>query len=368
MEILSFSNDIRPGTLKVTGRDLNYSNNLTILKNETKNYHQIKIKTIRPSRHEISRCSFQDDDDDREIETSSSNESEIEEIKTDDSFKSLKNFNTKDKSNHEKLPKINTFIRDLDIDSEKKYFDLLYLDQAKFLISSCPKNSLVRCKIKVVKNFYTEYFLYLEDKENSNEPLCFTRRKKSLASSAYSFKTKGKNNEVIKLGELHSNLKRNKYALIGCYDSEESEFEDLNNEEIKNNNHHESEKLNKNYFSLFFNNKMMGDLRPKEIFMEMNMYQENLAIMTTNKIFLKEQLLTKRPEYDPESKTFIMDFNGRAELPSTNNIQLILKDDTNKKVALQIGKLKEKTYSLDFSYPFSIFSAFGLAVSCLSHN
>ena len=78
-------------------------------------------------------------------------------------------------------------------------------------------------------------------------------------------------------------------------------------------------------------------------------------------------LVTKNAEWDHETKAYYLEFEGRAEEPSINNLQIV--DGSSKQnVVLQLGKMNSKCFCLDYKYPFNAFTAFGLAVSCLSRN
>lgn len=288
----------------------------------------------------------------------------------DDHFDSLPNI----KKSYDFKTKIYSFGQNEDQYLENKYYAILQKDQTKFLITCCPKETLVRCNIRVEKRIYSEYLLYLEsDHYDPNEPISFTKHKKSVISSAYSFKTTdfSRYNEIVKLGELHSNLKRSNYDLIGWYEDKQDESDhdhSYDEEKTVEEGSAELRKKHKKYFELNFTNKLIGDLKPKDVNVVLNLFRENLASLRPNKGYKRKYLVSKHPEYDPKSKTYTMDFKDRALLPSTNNVQITDKNDPYQNVVLQIGKIKEKTYTLDFTYPFSIFSAFGFAVSCLTHN
>ncbi|RNA27207.1 tubby-related 3 isoform X1 [Brachionus plicatilis] len=274
----------------------------------------------------------------------------------DDDFENFETHSSTKKS-YDYKTKIYSFDLNEDRYLEKKYFGILLRDQAKFLITCCPKETLVRCNIRVEKRMYSEYFLYLEsDQYDPNEPICFTKHKKSVISSAYSFKTTdfSRYNEIVKLGELHSNLKRSNYDLIGWYEHRQDESDHDHSYDEEKTVQDEPRQKHKKYFELNFNNKLIGDLKPKDVNVVLNLFRENLAPLKPNKEFKKKNLVSKHAEFDPKTKTFTMDFKDRAQMPSTNNIQLTDKNDPYKNIVLQMGKIKEKTYTLDFTYPFKV--------------
>lgn len=296
----------------------------------------------------------------------------ISHLNDDDEYENFESCSTVKKS-YDFKTKIYSFNQNEDQYLEEKYFRLLQKDQPKFILTCCPKETLIRCNIHVEKKMYSEYVLYLESAQyDPNEPIGFTKHKKSVISSAYSLKTTdfSRYNEVVKLGELHSNLKRSNYDLIRWYENkeEESDHDRSYDEEKTDKDFIEANKKHKKYFELNFNNKLIGEIKPKDVNLVLNLFKENLASLSPNKLLKKKYIVSKHPKYDPKTKNFTLDFKDRAQLPSSNNVQLINKNDPYENVILQIGKVKDKKYTLDFTYPFSIFSAFGFAVSCLTHN
>eukprot|EP00798_Chlamydomonas_sp_ICE-L_P006328 gene6328-2952_t len=79
--------------------------------------------------------------------------------------------------------------------------------------------------------------------------------------------------------------------------------------------------------------------------------------------------VTKTAEYDESVKGASLDFKGRVKKSSLKNLQLVSWDsNTDKKgseVVLQFGKVDDNLFALDFAYPFSIESAFAIALSTI---
>lgn len=195
--------------------------------------------------------------------------------------------------------------------------------------------------------------------------------------------------EHIKFGKIFSNFSRSDYVLLGNQvdkdSDDESDFEEENDKQnheksdtkSRNGDHNEIPNKNK-FFDLHYNNKLIGKSKPKDIVLNLNLHhldQRELNTMKSHssissmfrKSVKKFVILTKNPEFDQQTKTYRLDFKGRAKLPSTNNLQMTNSDDS-KKVILQIGKYENKIYNVDFAYPFTAFTAFAFAISCLTRN
>ena len=78
-------------------------------------------------------------------------------------------------------------------------------------------------------------------------------------------------------------------------------------------------------------------------------------------------MVSKAPKWNEGEKytelgAYVLNFNGRAHTPSVKNFQLVGQKNENK-VHLQLGKVSEEIFYLDFEWPLSPFQAFGIAVS-----
>ncbi len=122
-------------------------------------------------------------------------------------------------------------------------------------------------------------------------------------------------------------------------------------------------------------NKVFGESKPKDIILDLTVNSvndmKNRELRRRESTFRRVNkhltLVTKKAEYDRATKTYRLDFEGRAKLPSTSNVQIVDEQYTDE-VLLQLGHMESKTYALDYKYPFCAFSAFGVAISCLSRT
>ena len=81
--------------------------------------------------------------------------------------------------------------------------------------------------------------------------------------------------------------------------------------------------------------------------------------------------INKSPILDKVKNKYQLNFQGRVTVPSIKNFQLIdLKEDNIDKdkyenIYIQFGKIGDDLFNLDVSYPFSIYQAFGIAISLI---
>jgi hypothetical protein len=77
-----------------------------------------------------------------------------------------------------------------------------------------------------------------------------------------------------------------------------------------------------------------------------------------------QRLVTKKPTWNDEVESLVLDFKGRNILSSAKNFQLALSQKPEH-VICQYGKIGPMTFSLDFKYPLSVIQAFGVSLTTL---
>lgn len=93
----------------------------------------------------------------------------------------------------------------------------------------------------------------------------------------------------------------------------------------------------------------------------------DIYLNTENMDCFNHKLMTKPPEYNTRHKSYMLDFKGRIKKSSSNNMQIINPNKADK-ILWQLGKMESKHYILDFRYPFTAFTAFATALSCLTRT
>ncbi|CAE7622208.1 TULP3 [Symbiodinium pilosum] len=77
-----------------------------------------------------------------------------------------------------------------------------------------------------------------------------------------------------------------------------------------------------------------------------------------------QQLITRKPVWNEQVQSLVLDFKGRNIVSSAKNFQLALRQKPQH-VICQYGKLGPTNFGLDFRYPMSVIQAFGAAMSTL---
>lgn len=122
-------------------------------------------------------------------------------------------------------------------------------------------------------------------------------------------------------------------------------------------------------FELTYSNRVIADDKPKDIKLKLKLDKNEVEKDRKGDGELIKWLVSKKPELDKKTKTYRLDFKGRAQLPSTSNLQLVLDGDSDSAVPVfQLGKLDKNEFAMDFSYPLTFFTAFGMALAALSRG
>mmetsp|Transcript_153823 Transcript_153823/g.271472 ORF Transcript_153823/g.271472 Transcript_153823/m.271472 type:complete len:304 (+) Transcript_153823:86-997(+) len=77
-----------------------------------------------------------------------------------------------------------------------------------------------------------------------------------------------------------------------------------------------------------------------------------------------QRLITKKPCWNDEVESLVLDFKGRHILSSAKNFQLALQQKPEH-VICQFGKIGTSTFSLDLRYPLSLAQAFSLSMTTI---
>jgi len=76
-------------------------------------------------------------------------------------------------------------------------------------------------------------------------------------------------------------------------------------------------------------------------------------------------LRNKLPSWNANINAYTLEFGGRALVPSVHNFQLISED---KSIVLQLGKVSDTEFNVDFKYPLSPYQAFTICLSVIDRT
>ena len=274
-------------------------------------------------------------------------------------------------------------------------FECLKYDTLDFIQMPAPRDIIIKCKLLCVKDVFREHIMYLESFKGFDLAVLKSKRKKMAAQIYYYIKGLQLNKDrksSIDFGRLNSTLNRKCFNLSSKVEQRTDTKKSL---QTLGQDQEDELSANKNFFDLRFNNRLFGPEKPKDFLIDAlindtssnNNNNNNDTTTTTRvrsfdrsssiesdsahqyfrRITQRMSMTNKKPEYDPLLKKYRLDFRGRANVASVNNIQIVDPKEPDR-IIFQLGKVKKYCYNLDYSYPLCAFQAFGIAISCLSRN
>ncbi|GFQ86982.1 tubby-related protein 3 [Trichonephila clavata] len=76
------------------------------------------------------------------------------------------------------------------------------------------------------------------------------------------------------------------------------------------------------------------------------------------------ELQNKKPQWNDESQSYVLNFHGRVNVASVKNFQIVHINDPDY-IVMQFGRVSDELFSLDYSFPMSAMQAFAIALSSL---
>ncbi|KAI9298886.1 brain tubby protein-like protein [Neoconidiobolus thromboides FSU 785] len=73
-------------------------------------------------------------------------------------------------------------------------------------------------------------------------------------------------------------------------------------------------------------------------------------------------LKNKAPQWNEETQSYVLNFNGRVTLASVKNFQIVHDFDLDY-IVMQFGRISMDTFTMDFQYPLCPLQAFSIALS-----
>ncbi|XP_073914018.1 tubby-related protein 2 isoform X1 [Castor canadensis] len=255
-------------------------------------------------------------------------------------------------------------------------------DMEAYVLRPAPLGRVVQCRIhrtqiRVDKNNYPSYHLYLESADGGkvrSSPLCphfllAGRKRKRTKTSNYLISldpTDMARDGMNFVGKLKSNVLGTKFTI---YDNGVNPN--------RKNFIHETAQIREELGVVCYETNVLGFRGPRKMFVvvpRMNSQNQRISIQPQNE---QESLLSrlqrgdshgllllqnKAPLWNENNGTYVLDFHGRVTLASIKNFQIMLPDDPDY-VVLQFGRVSPDTFTMDFRYPLCPLQAFAICLS-----
>ena len=246
-------------------------------------------------------------------------------------------------------------------------------DMKRFLTSPLPRGIMVQCTIKRDKKgfgrLFPKYYMHLSDgwtfllagkkrgaNRTSNYAITMNQKDFSVKNPSY-------------LGKVRSNFLGTEFHI----------FDNGLNPKRKGAN---SSNMREELGIVLYQSNILGAKGPRKMKVLLPAVNasgdhyiwrppnKNEGMIPSFKAGNKEGILSfinKSPKWNENVQAFVLNFNGRVDMASVKNFQLIdERDDT--KVYLQFGKTGKHDFNLDFQWPFSPVQAFGIAMTSFDYK
>ncbi|TPX63290.1 hypothetical protein SpCBS45565_g06711 [Spizellomyces sp. 'palustris'] len=244
-------------------------------------------------------------------------------------------------------------------------------DLDSFVLKPIPMGQKLQCKIirrkEGIDKLYPKYELYIEESEESQVFILSARKRKKSSSSHYIISTTrfpSKRDKDHIVGSVRSNFLGTAFAIYG----------------VDSNNVNATEKVEERrqeYGVVLYEPNLLGFKGPRKmtvILPAMTREGKRIEIRTSDE---KETLFgryrtrndrdiltlhNKAPQWNDETQSFVLNFNGRVTLASVKNFQIVHDNDLDY-IIMQFGRVSEDTFTVDFQYPMSCIQAFAIALT-----
>eukprot|EP00842_Homolaphlyctis_polyrhiza_P004096 jgi/Hompol1/4688/HPOL_003811-RA len=223
------------------------------------------------------------------------------------------------------------------------------------------------------------YELFIEEPGSLHiTPILFARRLRSQTTSCYIitlFNARDRGMRDRAILKVKSNFLGTGFSI---YEGSEADAAAGNNGALRNSaEKRDSAKRRREYGAVMYEQNFLGHKGPRKmtvilppvrkdgIPVEIRSIEDRDSMMEKLRQGNDRDLLVmhnKTPQWNEETQSFVLNFNGRVTLSSVKNFQLVHDHDLEY-IALQFGRISEDTFTLDVQYPFSLVQAFAITLT-----
>ncbi|KAJ3050422.1 hypothetical protein HK097_008618 [Rhizophlyctis rosea] len=208
----------------------------------------------------------------------------------------------------------------------------------------------------------------LDEPDNTKEFVLSAKKKKQGQASQYSISTvrdfSVKDNEGV-IGMVRGNFLGTAFVV---YDTGTNPFKSKRKRE---------KGVRKEYAAVIYEPNIMGFKGPRKMTIllpgmtrqgtrtDIEPLEQKDTLLERYRNQNDREILTvynKAPQWNEETGSFVLNFNGRVTLASVKNFQVVHDNDLDY-IILQFGRVSEDTFTIDFAYPMSPLQAFGIALT-----
>ncbi|KAF0347940.1 Tub-domain-containing protein [Gigaspora margarita] len=246
-----------------------------------------------------------------------------------------------------------------------------------FVMNPVPQGQKVLCKITRSKEgfgkLYPQYELYIEEPIENDEPrrtfLLAAKKKKNSKNSHYVITTSRLDSAASSkkiVGKVRSNFLGTAFVMYSNGRSpfkREPELSDM--------------QLREELGAVVYDPNILGFKGPRKMTvlllgMTKNGERPEFRPTTESQTLIGKFkngdhrdiliLHNKSPQWNEETQSYVLNFNGRVTMASVKNFQIVHDNDLDY-IIMQFGRVTEETFTMDFMYPMCPLQAFSIALT-----
>lgn len=251
-----------------------------------------------------------------------------------------------------------------------------FTDIRTFTMRPPPKGGMVQCRIVREKGglMHPHYHLFLE--ENGCFLLSARKRKKSKSANYLISldKTDMARDGPNYMGKLRSNFVGTEFVI---YDKGLSLKENKEKGQTP-----DPATLRQELAAVCYGSNVLGMKGPRKMTVLIPALKDNSTRVTWKPTSNTETLVShynnnnmanmvvlqnKAPQWNEETRSYVLNFHNRVKQASVKNFQLVHPDDPDYLI-LQFGRVSEDVFTMDFQYPMCMLQAFAIALSSFDNK
>ncbi|KAJ3180959.1 hypothetical protein HDU87_001607 [Geranomyces variabilis] len=248
-----------------------------------------------------------------------------------------------------------------------------------FVLKPIPMGQKLLCRIvrrkDGVEKLYPRYELYIEDPDNSHVFLLSARKKKKSSSSYYVITTTrltGRDDSDGMVAKVRSNFVGTAFTIYGGRNEDATPGTPQSSPRLGRN-----KRMREELGMVLYDPNLLGFKGPRKMTVVLPSMTRDGNRVPLNPIDDKDSLSgrlrngndreilklhNKAPQWNDETQSFVLNFNGRVTLASVKNFQIVHDNDLDY-IILQFGRVSDDTFTVDFQYPMSCVQAFAIALT-----
>ncbi|KAI8985191.1 tubby C-terminal-like domain-containing protein [Pilobolus umbonatus] len=253
--------------------------------------------------------------------------------------------------------------------TEEKLTDLAFRPAALNTRVTC---RIHRCRDGIDK-LYPQYYLYIEHFATGDVQHVMTARKKRKSNTSYytitgCYGEDASTKTHVELGKVRSNFLGTTFAIYS---------HGRNPLRRESNNQKKGLSVREEMGAVLYDPNILGFKGPRKMTILMHTLtrdgkrpeyrptKESEMLLSKYKEGGARDLLVlhnKSPQWNEETQSFVLNFNGRVTQASVKNFQIVHDNDLDY-IVMQFGRIEHDSFTMDYKYPMCLLQAFAIALT-----